>query len=131
MRVRALSNSGDYTFGQSGANFLINDAAAVAQVIGTRLLLMQGEWFLNTADGTPYSTQILGKGTKALYDAAIQARILGTQGIVNGARVNLVNQILSYSSIQKNRVLTVTCTVNTIYGPITVVTPLTVGPSSP
>ena len=118
MRYRALSSSGDYTFGQSGANFLVNDAASVAQSIRTRLLLLEGEWFLDVTSGTPYATDILGKGTQALYDAALRARILGTQG---------VNSIISYSSELKKRTLTVTSTVDTIYGPITVITPLTVG----
>lgn len=121
-RVRALSSTGDYTFGQSASNFLANDAAMVAQNIGTRLRLLQGEWFLDVTQGTAYATAILGKGTKLLYDQAIKARILGTVG---------VNAIISYSSAVVDRQLEVTATVNTIYGPIIVVTPLTVGPISP
>jgi hypothetical protein len=80
---------------------------------------MQGEWFLDITEGTPYSTQILGKGTKPYYDQAIKARILGTQG---------VTEIVEYSSSLINRALSVTARVSTIYGPITVITPLSVTP---
>lgn len=117
-RVRALSATGDYTFGQGSANYLVNSSAMVAQNVQTRLLLMQGEWFLDITEGTPYATAILGKGTKSLYDQAIKTRILGTFG---------VNSIVEYSSELQNRLLSVTATIDTIYGPITVVTPLTVG----
>lgn len=118
-RVRALSEDGDYTFGQSAANFLVNSSAEIAQRVGTRLRLLEGEWFLDTTSGTPYSTLVLGKGTRPYYDQAIKARILGTTG---------VTEITEYSSSLVNRTLSVTARVSTIYGPITVVTPLSVTP---
>lgn len=62
---------------QSG-NFYANQPEAVAQAVQTRLALAQGEWFLDTTAGTPYNTQILGAGTIAYYDAAIQQVILDT-----------------------------------------------------
>lgn len=113
MRYRALSATGDSTFGSGSTAFLVNSAAAVAQAIQTRLLLMQGEWFLDVTEGTPYSTQILGRGTTATYDRAIRDRILGTQG---------VTAISSYSSSlnRTTRALTVNATVQTIYGEATV-----------
>lgn len=123
MRLRRQSSSGDYTFGQNAANFLVDSAGnpeAVAQSIQTRLLLLQGEWFINTQSGVLYSTQILGKGTRGTYDQAFKTAILGTNG---------VTEIISYSSDldHSTRTLTVAAVVNTIYGPITVVTPLSVG----
>jgi hypothetical protein len=68
MRYRALSADGDYTFGQGSKNFLVNSAAAAGQAVLTRLRLMKREWFLDNTEGTPYSDEILGTGTKALYD---------------------------------------------------------------
>lgn len=118
-RYRRLSATGDFTFGQGAANFLVDDAEMIRQMLQTRLLLMAGEWFLDITEGTPYSTLILGKGTKPYYDQAIKARILGTYG---------VTEIADYSSTLKNRSLAVNCKVNTIYGPIVVVTPLSVTP---
>lgn len=107
MRNRGESTTGDYRFGLSDAYFLVNSPEAVAQAIKTRLQLRTGEWFIDLEEGTPYSTQILGKGTQSLYDHAIQERILGTLG---------VSTITDYSSTLDNtRKLTVSATVLTIY----------------
>ena len=113
MRYRALDVNGDYTFGQSLANFLIDSPAAVAQAVMTRLDLATGEWFLDNTEGTPYSTQILGHGTNNLYDLAIQNRILGTPGVTG---------ITDYSSNRDpvTRALVVGATVNTQYGQTTI-----------
>jgi hypothetical protein len=82
MRIRQMDANGDMTFGQSSANFLVNTPAAVAQACTTRLGLWTKEWFLDLTAGTPYMTDVLGTGTQALYDAAIQERILGTPGMI-------------------------------------------------
>ena len=112
MRYRALSLSGDYTFGAGLANFLINTPAAVAQSVKTRLLLWQGQWFLDTTIGTPWLTDVLGKNTQSLYDRAIRTVILETIGVTS---------IENYSSTFDStaRTLTVTMTLNTIYGQTT------------
>jgi len=106
MRYRRLDSNGDYVFGQGPSEFLVNSAAAVAQAVQTRLLLWTGEWFLDSTQGTPYFQQVLGFNTKAAYDAAIKARILGTQGVA---------QLLSYSSSLIGRALSVIASVQTIY----------------
>jgi hypothetical protein len=111
MRVRALSATGDMTFGQSQLNYLINTPQAVAQSAQTRLLLFLGEWFLDSSQGTPWDTQVLGKYTQGLYDSVIQSRITqtaGCTGIVPG----------SYSSVLDTvkRTLTISCQINTQYG---------------
>jgi len=112
-----LSPTGDYTFGSGEANFWINDAPGVAQSVRTRLLLFEGEWFLDLTEGTPYAQEVLGYGTASLYDQAIKTRVLETPGVASIANYNSqVNPL--------NRALTVTMTINTIYGqaePITVV----------
>lgn len=109
MRYRKLDANGDYTLGGIGA-FYLNQPETVAQAVLTRLKLWRGEWFLNTEDGTPWMTEILGKrraGTNP--DAAIKQRILETQG---------VTEIADYSSSfdGNSRTLSVTCTLNTQYG---------------
>ena len=107
MRYRALDANGDSTFGSGNTQFLVNSPAAVGQAVLTRLELFTGEWFLDTSEGTPYATEILGTGTESVYDLAIQDRILNTEGVAS---------IVSYqSSKSAERALTVTCTVDTIY----------------
>ena len=107
MRYRALSPTGDYTFGQGAANFLVNSPAAVAQAIQTRLLLITGEWFLDNTEGTPYPTKILGKNTASTRDIAIKTRILQTPG---------VKQLNAYASSLIDRKFTPQAIVQTIYG---------------
>lgn len=116
MRYRALDQNGDSTFGSGSTAFFVNNAQAVAQAVETRLLLMTGEWFLDVTEGTPYSTQIIGKTTQT-YDQAIRDRILGTEGVVS---------LVTYSS-QLNRAtrfLTVNAVVQTVYGPVPVIVPI-------
>jgi hypothetical protein len=109
--------NGDYTFGQGSANFFVNSPQGVAQAVETRLLLWEGEWFLDQTLGTPYAQEILGYGTETLYDLAIQARILGTPGVV---AINDYTSAVNSSTRQ----LTITATITTQYSTETV----TVGP---
>lgn len=118
MRYRPLSPTGDYTIGQP---YLTNIPAAVAQAILTRLKLWRGEWFLDTSDGTPYLTQILGERPGKNPDAAIKARITQTTG---------VTLLTAYSSKfdGNTRTFTVTATVQSQYSttPITITSTLQV-----
>lgn len=112
MRYRKLDTNGDYVFGQGPKEFFVNSPETVGQAVKTRLALMQGEWFLDRTQGTPYNTQILGAGTQSVYDQAIQEVVLNTQG---------VTEIQEYtSSLDSNRNLTVVMLINTIYGQTTI-----------
>ena len=119
-RKRRISPKGSHSsrdrqFGHSAADFLVDSPACVAQLILTRLLLFQGEYFLDLTEGTPWMQGVLGVGTKGVYDLVIQQRILATQGVTG---------IVNYSSLLtgSNRKLSVTVQVQTQYGqtPITV-----------
>lgn len=107
---------GDYTFGNGAADFWIDVPDAPAQAALTRMYLFLGDWFLDTSDGTPWNTQVLGHYTRNTRDPAIQSRILGTQG---------VSAILSYSSnvVRDTRAFTVNCEIDTIYGGVTIPVP--------
>jgi hypothetical protein len=109
MRVRALSSTLDYTFGQGTANFLIDTPGAVGQEVVTRLALIQGEWYLDLTAGTPWNTEILGYNTASTRDLAIKSIILGTQG---------VQALLSYTSNvdPSTRAYTITADILTVYG---------------
>jgi hypothetical protein len=113
MRYRPLGPDGDYTVGLA---FLANTPEAVGQAIETRLRLWLAEFDLDRTDGTPYYTQVLNKRYGVPPDPAIQARILGTA--CNGQP--LVNSITAYSSLYNGttRALTVSATVDTIYGAV-------------
>ena len=113
MRVRALSPKGDYQFGYSATEFLVDSSAAVAQCILTRLRLMQGEWPLDSTEGTPYLTEIIGRNGQTSADLAVQEVILGTFGVVTISDFS--------SSIDPlTRSYSMTATVVTQYGTVVV-----------
>lgn len=110
MRYRKQAEpDGDYSFGFGPANFFIDVPEAVAQAVKTRLLLIEGEWFLDVTSGTPYESQILGAHKSATYDQAIRTRIVETEGVLD---------LLAYSSSVVNRNLKVNATIATVYGQI-------------
>ena len=109
MRVRKMDANGDRVFGGNLNAFFINDVEGVGQIIGTRLRLWQGQWFLDTAAGMPWETRVLGKYTGSTRDAAMQNQILTTPGVL---------AISAYSSglNRDTRVWTVNAQIDTIYG---------------
>lgn len=113
MRVRAVDQNGDMQFGANQGNFLSNSPDAVAQVVKSRLSLWLGQWFLDTSQGMPWATKVLGKYTGDTRDAAIQSQILGTPGVL---------QILNYSSAlnRDTRLFSWAATIDTIYGSATI-----------
>lgn len=111
MRVRMLSPTGDYMFGQGQQNFWIDVPQAVGQVVETTLRLWQGEWYINTNAGTPYPEGVIGKHSQATADATIQATILGCQGVTN-----LQNYASTYDGTTRTY-STVSGLLQTQYGP--------------
>jgi hypothetical protein len=84
MKYRKLDENGDYTFGQRDEFYY--DTEAVAQAVKTRLLLLYGEWWEDTTDGTPLFEEVLGRrfrtdGRPAEVDLVFSERITTTQGV--------------------------------------------------
>ena len=115
MNVRKLSASGDYVLGHGSVDFIQNTAQTVAQSVMTRLALWQGQWFIDTDEGTPWLQGILGKGDFA--ESLIKERILATQGVLS---------ITEFESILNpdTRSMAITVTIETEYGTATLGTEL-------
>jgi hypothetical protein len=113
MRLRRLDANGDMTFGRAQADFWIDQPEGVGQLMMTRLRLNYGEWFANTADGTPWQAQVLGERTQGTRDAVVRSRVFTTQG---------VQSLLAYNSQTdpNSRTWTAAMNVQTIYGPVQV-----------
>jgi hypothetical protein len=116
VRVRKLTATNDYSFGQSQNNFLVNSPAAVAQIIETNLGLFSGEWYLDQTLGMPWLQGVIGKYSQATADLTVQTFI---------RNIPFVTDIETYESIdtQSNRNYSATTTVDTQFGvtnPITV-----------
>lgn len=102
--VRALDPvTGEPLFG-NGQNNFISDLAAVTQIIGTRLKLFQGEWFLNLLDGLPMFQQILGSSGSDRHLQVIMniisRRITGSPFVtgVSSINVSFKNRQFSYNA---------------------------------
>lgn len=110
--VRKLDANHDPIYG-AGQNNFIYDLDAVIQIVQTRLLMFQGEWWKDLGDGLPLFQSILGNyGGGKNPDAIshlIQARIVGTR-FVTGVS-NIVTQ---FNAVK--RTFSFTCTVNTQFG---------------
>lgn len=84
MRYRKLDESGDYIFGRR--NEMCENTEAIIQAVKTRLLLLLGEWWEDTDDGTPLFEKVLGQRLRANeqpdeIDLVFSERINGTQGV--------------------------------------------------
>lgn len=110
MRVRKTTEDGDMRFGRNQADYWRDVPDGVAQVVQSRLQLYLGEWFLDTSDGMPWKTQVLGKYTGPTRDMVIRTRILQTQG---------VTAIDAYDSQlnRDTRGFAAQATIDTLYGP--------------
>ncbi len=121
--VRALSPTGDYTFGQGNQNYLRDTPAAVAQACLTRLLLWEGEWFLDLTEGTPWWQQVLAQKNIGLATTVLRERILGTPFAVN---------ILNFSVVFNNdlRTFSITGILVTAFGQIPISFPAVAAPGT-
>jgi hypothetical protein len=111
--VRALDPvTNDPLQGNSQNNF-VSDLEAVIQIIRTRLLLFQGEWFLDLFDGLPMFQSILGaSGSQRNIQIVINIisqRISGTP---------FVTGINSITATYKNRNFTFSARVETAFGTV-------------
>jgi hypothetical protein len=113
---RQLDANGDPIWGQGQANFL-SDLAAVAQAIGTRLKLLQGEWWENLNTGTPIFQSMLGVGGSGKRPNAIA--LLITQRILTTPYVEGVSNVAT-SYNPATRAFQFSCQVETQFGTITV-----------
>lgn len=109
MKVRRLDANYDMTFGQGRAN-LADGPESVAQRVHQRLLLLKGEWFLDTDDGVPYLQEIMVKpANMPRVEYTIKRRILGTEGVSEIREFNM-------SLNRDTRKLQVEATVATEFG---------------
>jgi hypothetical protein len=112
--VRNIGPVGDPLYGQGIGNFL-TDIDACAQVIRTRLLLLQGEMWINTSTGLPLFQQILGRDPSAA--ATLLQQVIATSPYVT----SISGVQTSYN--RTTRAFAFSCLVQTQFGTILVQTP--------
>lgn len=111
MIVRRIDENHDMTFGRGIAD-MARDDEATAQSVKTRLLLLRGEWFLDTDAGVPYLQQIAIKPANLpLAQAIIKQTILETEGVAELRSFGMTFD-------RETRRLTIQATVTNIYGSV-------------
>lgn len=112
--VRALSPTGEPLQG-NGLNCFISDLAAVTQIIGTRLKMFEGEFWLNTADGLPLFQKILGS-------SGSQRNLQAVVGLISQRirQTVFVTGISSVTATFQNRKLVYSAQVETAFGTVSV-----------
>lgn len=111
MKTRGLDSNDDWEFGR-GKQAYVSDKDAVSQNIKTRLRSWKGDCFFDVDSGVDW-TNFLDKGKKTQLDLDIKRVILQTAGVL---RINSFSSTLD--SAERN--LTITVTIDTIYGSITI-----------
>lgn len=109
--VRRLSPTGDPTRGQGLQNFL-TDLDAVAQIIGTRIKLLYGEWWEALNQGTPLFQSILGvASTSDGVALLLRQRIIGTPYVTD-----IEDMVVVY--VGAARTYAFSCNVQTAFGTV-------------
>jgi hypothetical protein len=112
--VRKLDANHDPIYGNGTVDFL-NDINAVAQLIDTSLLLLQGEWWNNLAAGLPLFQQIIG--VSGVGNNPQIAALLIQQTIMQVPYVTSITDVsLIYDSMSRS--FTYSATVYTAFGQV-------------
>jgi hypothetical protein len=109
MIVRALSSSGDFTFGNSQSDY-ISANAAIEQCIQTALNSFLGNCFFAANAGIDWYNLLGGKNELAI-SLAINTTILGVQGVTGILQTSI--------NLGTNRNLTIQYSVTTVYSTLT------------
>lgn len=124
LRVRALSPTGDMTFGQGSGNYLIDSPAAVCQILSTQFKLWQTEWFLNLNAGIPYLSKIAGYGNLTIGALILKQAALNSPGVIN-----IENWSVTYNSTTRKYTVTGS-SINTSFGSTTFGEPIIIAASN-
>jgi hypothetical protein len=108
--VRALTLTGDWTYG-AGLNNYLSNQSALAQQIGCRLISFLGDCFFDLGAGIDWFNLLGGKNTVAL-ELAIRTTILNTPNVTG-----LVN--VSLNLVDVSRTFSVSYTITSSFGKIT------------
>ena len=106
MKIRALSSTGDFTFGSGNANYATEERA-IAQNIASRVRSWKNDCFFDFEAGIDWLNR-LDKGQKDNLVNDIKILLIQTEGVV---KINSV----SVNENRDTRALTMTYNVDTIY----------------
>ena len=113
MKIRKNDKNNDWCFGNSQADFLINNNNAVAQDLKTKLQEWQNDFFANLKAGIDWQTRLGYRKQKTLLDKDIKAIITNNESVLI---------LSSFTSNVRDREYFLSFSVYTIYSelPITI-----------
>lgn len=82
MRIRNVTKNWDWTFGQSGTNYVRN-AYAVALDIKMSLLEWRNDCFFSLLSGIPWQVRLGNKNQKIALDSDIKETAEAVEGVLN------------------------------------------------
>jgi hypothetical protein len=106
MRVRALDDNLDWTFGKGRNNYFLNNDAII-QNIGTRLRSFLGDCFFALDAGIDWFNLLGSKNQKEL-ELAVRTTILNTEEVVGITDLSILLE-------ENTRKINLNYTVNTVY----------------
>ena len=106
MKIRALSSTGDFTFGSGNANYATEERA-IAQNIASQIRSWKNDCFFDFEAGIDWLNR-LDKGQKDNLMNDIKILLIQTEGVVKISSV-------SVNENRDTRALTMTYNVDTIY----------------
>lgn len=106
MKIHKNNSNNDWCFGNSQADFLIDNNLGVAQNIKTKLQEWKYNFFANLEAGINYRLRLGKRGERQNLDFDIQTIIASVEEVVS---------ITKYESLVNDRVLNVNFSVYTIY----------------
>jgi len=106
MIIRKLDINSDWEFGKGLSNYLFGEMA-LEENIKTRLLSWKNDCFFALDDGIDYRN-FLDKGQENNLALAIKSILLTSEGVMGVKQISL--------ELSSNRELTVSYTIDTIYG---------------
>lgn len=106
MKVRAIDENHDWTFGRGLQDYKIDDRA-ISQNVKTRILSFYGDCFFDEMAGIDWF-RLLGYGTQELLLMSIKETIINTEG------VTAINNVDTYID-RDRREFTVKYDIQTIY----------------
>lgn len=108
MTTRKINNDNDWTFGSGRGNY-VSGVDEVAQNIKTRLQSFLGDCFFSLSEGVDWFNLI---GSKRILEIrlAVSSTILNTDNVLSMIELDV--------ELSDSRNLTITYTVNTVYGEI-------------
>lgn len=88
MRVSGLDRNGDWRFGRGRAVYL-QDSAAIAQNVVTRLRSFQRDWFLDIGAGIDWITLLGRRNSRNRITREVERVVLDTEGVLRLTGLNV------------------------------------------